>query len=378
MNLLKYIVVIVVFFCSCNSKIKQKSDVKKIIFDKESIVDLQDFVDCKYLVLETNDNCLIGSPTQIQIVDNRIFILDAYFAKKLFVFGIDGKFISQVGVRGGGPREYSIPSSFKINRYSQTIIIHDIGMNKLIEYDLQSFQYLDAKKVPFAFTNFEFLSNGNIAWYSPLGFPAGKPHSYILITDSEFKIVNTLLDGYFYSGYSLESQSQLYLKGKDCYVIAPYKGVLYRLNSHEVVPEYEISFGTWTFPPIDFLKKESKGNKDYVYSLFASDYIATCGVYETDRLISINYDRRKKQYLGFYDKQTNKAFNYSFVQFEKSLKITGFRPPCGIYNDYIISSLRTEEIVRCRKNVEYNELFNHVTSNCKSEDNPILFFFKLK
>ncbi|MBP6468741.1 MAG: 6-bladed beta-propeller [Fusobacteriaceae bacterium] len=378
MILLICLVTFLVLFGSCINKTKQIHDVNKITFNNECVADLTDSFDCNYIALETNDDCLIGSPAQVQIIDNRIFVLDTYYAKKLFVFELDGKFVMQVGVRGGGPKEYSVPSSFKINNQSETIIIHDSDRNKLIEYDLRTYKFRRTIEVPFSFTDFEILSNGNIAWYSPLGYPAGKPHSYVLITDTAFKVVNTLLKGDFFSGYSLGPQNQLYLFEDDCFGYAPYSGILYKINSEEVLPKYEISFGEWRFPPMDYLKKESIGNKDYVYSLFASDYIATYSVYETARLISVNYDRRKKQYLGLYDKQTNKTFNYSFVQFEKSLKITGFRPPCGTYNNYIISALRTEEIVRCRKNVEYNKFFDQVISNCNSEDNPVLFLFKYK
>ena len=62
MILLICLVTFLVLFGSCINKTKQIHDVNKITFNNECVADLNDSFDCNYIALETNDDCLIGSP----------------------------------------------------------------------------------------------------------------------------------------------------------------------------------------------------------------------------------------------------------------------------------------------------------------------------
>ena len=74
---------------------------------------LSDIVeDVEYVKLETTDNCLVGSSWSARIfaTDEDIYVLNNYSDGKLFCFNRKtGKFISQIGSIGQGPKEMINP-----------------------------------------------------------------------------------------------------------------------------------------------------------------------------------------------------------------------------------------------------------------------------
>lgn len=74
----------------------------------------------KVIFLETNESCLIGMITKIQVYDKYIFILDSSVAKSLYVFDKDGRFIRKIGTIGGAPGDYVSIDDFAINHDNKT------------------------------------------------------------------------------------------------------------------------------------------------------------------------------------------------------------------------------------------------------------------
>lgn len=55
------------------------------------------FKNVRTIVLETNEECLIGRIHEAQVFENYIYILDAFISKRLFVFDTEGKFVKKIG-----------------------------------------------------------------------------------------------------------------------------------------------------------------------------------------------------------------------------------------------------------------------------------------
>lgn len=116
---MKYIVLSLSIFLlySC-SKQEQVTSVKKIIFNEEANPDFFNTLTYNFIPLETNDSCLFSEIREIEIVDNKIYIIDNK-RSGLLVFDISGKFITKIGNLGNGPGEYVTPSNFNINKEKQ-------------------------------------------------------------------------------------------------------------------------------------------------------------------------------------------------------------------------------------------------------------------
>ena len=137
-----------VFFCyyiliSCSTKQNQKDfplegNNYTIYLDgvKEESISLSSlFKNVQTIILETNDDCLIGRINRLQVFDGNIYILDSHIAKSLFVFDMEGKFIRKIGGFGQGPGEYIEVRDFTFDAENRIIFICDIR-NRIHKYQL--------------------------------------------------------------------------------------------------------------------------------------------------------------------------------------------------------------------------------------------------
>lgn len=95
--------------------------------------------------LETTQDCIVGSITKIEIVNDTIYILDAK-TKSVFSFSMEGKFLRKFGKIGQGPGEYTEPTSISVN--GDCLLIYDQWQHKVIKYD-HSGKMLSSLFVPF-------------------------------------------------------------------------------------------------------------------------------------------------------------------------------------------------------------------------------------
>jgi hypothetical protein len=95
------------------------------------------FKPAKTIILETNENCLIGGINAIQAFDDYLFVLDMQGANSLFVFNREGKFIRKIGSIGKGPGEYSMVMDFTIDPDKREFYLLDINTNRIHQYTLE-------------------------------------------------------------------------------------------------------------------------------------------------------------------------------------------------------------------------------------------------
>lgn len=100
------------------------------------------FKKVNHIILENTEEALLGRISQLEIYEDKIFILDAVIAKALFMFNKEGKFIGKIGRLGQGPGEYISPSSFSINKEKNELYLYDFDQQKINKYDLLSNKFI--------------------------------------------------------------------------------------------------------------------------------------------------------------------------------------------------------------------------------------------
>ena len=96
------------------------------------------------------------------MTDDAIFILESDQEHGgMYVFDKEGRFVTRIGNRGRGPGEYILPMSFTID--SELIGILDGGMNKLLYYDIHTFEFVRQRPI-FNSTYFEWLDDKTMVW----------------------------------------------------------------------------------------------------------------------------------------------------------------------------------------------------------------------
>jgi hypothetical protein len=183
----------------CTNKSADNGNCQEIFFDEESAL-RSESLSYEFIPLETRPDNLTGIISKAEIVDNRIYLLDMTVAKTVQVYAINGQYISTVGARGNGPGEYVTPNNFRINEAAQTITIEDMVTNRLLIYDLNTYQHLSTGNVSFSFHAHMPLSDRNQAWYATnlkksWDGRLSKPYTFIQqVTDSIFLLKADMKD----------------------------------------------------------------------------------------------------------------------------------------------------------------------------------------
>jgi hypothetical protein len=372
------IAILILFFFSCSAEKKSIAG-KELFFDDNNSSDIN-LSYKKMIPLETSDSCLIGSINQVEILCDKIFVLDAFVSKKLYVFDIHGQFISTVGIRGQGPEEYLFPQSFSIHLKENTISIVDPQQNAFIQYDLNSFEFIEKKRVPFASNDIEFLEDGNYVSQINGQDMSGKNTFHFIISNSNFKEINHFINIDFSPGHLNPPYKNLYMMNGKVHGFIRFRNIIYEIHSDSIIPKYSLSFKKHSFPPLEQLRKERDAafNKNHLPWLEQSGYIFYYNIIETETAMCIDYIANKERYFGFYNKENNKTYYYELKQFQELSNIYGIEQIAGKSSDnHFIAILRSQMIINQRNNNKSQDESEKIFENIHVDDNPILFLFKL-
>ena len=373
MNIIKCILLFFILLSCSNLSNRDKID-SKIYFKSVEGNKLDIDIELKFIPLETIDNNLIGNISQIAIYKDKIFVLDRFYSKRLYAFKTDGTYIGQIGNQGNGPGEYVMPSHFCFQNEDQ-IVVQDLHKNVLLFYDVNTFNYVKKKYIPFNFNICSVIDNNNIVWYNSNGFEDEAPKSYILATDSILNKKGEYYKADFKSGYILSLGDNLYTYNNQVYVYHSLKPYVYNVQSSAANLAYEIDFETHRFPPLSYLKEKASKGANYTLELTESDYISAYAFYENKTAIWINYVANKIPYVGWYNKETKTAWELSFKDFTEKIGMQGLLGTViGSTDEYFISSINSEAL--SRRYIDNNEL-RILCEKSRKEDNPILCLFKI-
>ncbi|MDR2472501.1 MAG: 6-bladed beta-propeller [Tannerella sp.] len=140
--------------CAGEQKKEDISDIRQIDFDYNVCInkldagefDLGAYSDSimQIIPLETTDEALIAEIDEIEIRNDRIYIMDQ-LARSVYVFDMTGKYLNRINKVGQGPGEYGFLSYMAVT--DSTVIVFDHFMDKLIEYKIPTMQFLREERV---------------------------------------------------------------------------------------------------------------------------------------------------------------------------------------------------------------------------------------
>ena len=101
----------------------------------------------KTIILETNDNVLIGKDGGVQVYKDYIFVLDVSDNAALYAFNREGTFIRKYGSRGNGPGEYLSIDDFTIDAENEIVYLMDDDASQILFYEIQTGKYINKIKL---------------------------------------------------------------------------------------------------------------------------------------------------------------------------------------------------------------------------------------
>ncbi|MEC3882086.1 6-bladed beta-propeller [Parapedobacter sp. 10938] len=99
----------------------------------------------EYISLETRDDCLVGKVDDLQIVDDKLYIVSD---DRVLVFDFDGKLIFKIDQIGRGPAEYQRIDNISID--DGTLFLYDNTQYGVLGFDASTGGYLFTKKLEYS------------------------------------------------------------------------------------------------------------------------------------------------------------------------------------------------------------------------------------
>ncbi len=287
------------FIISCVQQNKNNTNIETIrvdkVFSENLSINLSDIVDtAKYIPLETREEFLIGTVSKVHISKDRIYILDSWQSKSLFVFNKSGKFLNKVGKLGKGPGEYLQPIDFEVDEINRKIYVLDLVSEKLFEYSFEGefVKNVNVKEKAFFVKK---VDKDYYAFYSL--FSTGEKEQYFL-NIKDFN--NNSIKRYFKHDdkvYDNMMPGMCFYEYNNNIFYLPSKGeVIYKIKNLEPIPTYQLFFGNLQLPQI------TKDNKQEIESK-KKEYCVPRRFGITSSVLWFNYHYNMKNYYAFYNKK---------------------------------------------------------------------------
>lgn len=331
---------------------------------------IDEFIDDVHFVQLSSDE-LIGNITKLQIFEDRIYVLDSFSAKKVFIFDRQGKLLKVIDDQGGGPKEYCQLGDMYINEDTRELIIADLR-GKYVHYNL----------------NGEWLRSTSVISESYYDYPMGQDsafnfmvYDYSLVLSKGSEVLKKA-----FPVYPIQRQVAV----RDPFAKTGLGELLYIPLCCDTV--YQLNRDL-TYRAKYFVKLKNSvwkhRDEELSYQEHTDLIIKGCtelgnAIFENEKFFAFTMNERDDNWIKvqacFYNKEKKKTFYLDIEKpFDRNqvLKKGMFSivNPICLYGDYFVSSFIPVPIKENAHllNKEYLKIMNAGTD----DTNPALVFYKL-
>lgn len=331
---------------------------------------IDEFIDDVHFVQLSSDE-LIGNIAKLQIFEDRIYVLDRFSAKEVFIFDMQGKLLKVIDDQGGGPKEYSQLGDMYINEDTRELIIADLR-GKYVHYNL----------------NGEWLRSTSVIPDSYYDHPMGQDSAFNFIGDDYSLVLSK-------GSEVLKKAFPLYPIQRQVAVSDPFAKtglgeLLYIPSCCDTI--YQLNRDL-TYRAKYFVKQENSvwkhRNEELSYQEHTDLIFNGCtelgnAIFENEKFFAFTMNERDDNLIKvqacFYNKEKKKTFYFDITKpFDRNqvLKKGMFSigNPICLYGDYFVTSFIPIPIKENAHlaNEEYLKIMNAGTD----DTNPALVFYKL-
>lgn len=250
------------------------------------------------------DEVIIGNIDKVIRFDSMIYLMDKYQNKSIYIFDIDGNYISTIFNHGNGPEDYLQLTDIFIDPEDSTLNVLSRIDNKLFKYDLKGEKLLSFKKTPKSFTSMQKTPNGYLGYMSNWIQDPDAPFNVWLmnkeleITGHYFEIDNILQSRSYAKGYAFSKYCNTY------YYITPLDYHIYVFENGNVEVKYQYDLGNYQIS--DNLKTEMLNDERrrelvnrYVHRFY--------NFQETGKHVVVHFIFQGQNLVAVYNKKTKSA-----------------------------------------------------------------------
>lgn len=320
----------------------------------------------KYVKLETNEECLIGSMSKIQFNDSLIYIGDFSRRKSILVFSITGSFLKKLDRMGKGPGEYLAISDFMVDDKNKLIYVYDNLQGKHLVYDLNFNLVNEFYNKGLYITSAVGFDNN---WYIYTGYRENNPEYRFnfMIYDNKFEILDKKLPYEPIVGH--RNWNHFRRIGSDMFMITSFPDKIYCYSNY-LYEAYDIKLDDEDifFDPFQYPKEKKawdiivENNLVHIYDFDL-----------TNNWVFLRIQKGNANYFALHNVNTEKTMvgRHVINDLQYSL-IVGIVE--GLYDDHIVSYINPNFLLE-NFPPEFNKKYY---GNINFSDNPIIVLAKLK
>lgn len=282
---------------SCYQQKKENLECPEIIditnaFERRVPVNINDISgDCDYIVLETTDECLIGSNYTIFSDDQYLVAIDR---KQILLFDREnGRFIRKIGNSGNGPDEYSRTYS-KMPYDEEKKSVYAERNRVRYEYSING-QLIEKRRGPDL--AFDFVDFDESTYAAFIDNYMGDEKKKLVIfneTDSIIKVFPNYQSFPFHGSINVfYPNSWFYKLNGQLHFCEKFSDTLFAMTPDSLIPRFVFDKGVHTFPyelRADVVDPES-------------EYFFTENILESSRYLFYTFRFNQEVYTAVYDKK---------------------------------------------------------------------------
>lgn len=319
-------------------------------------LDISDYFCPEYIVLETNEQCLLGVIHKVLIYSDYILVLDKEISKCVYLFNRSGKFLRQIGSKGTGSGEYLYLEDFNV--INDKIFLLTGLDRKLIVYDFDG----NLKREERMSDHGGYI----IGLFSDESYFTLRSNSRINLNywEKNGKLRNTIFEKKYSfinwqisKGYSLMKNAQ--------YISPKFTETIYKIDKKGMYPIYKFDYGKRNFPigevnNTEELREKYKSKKyTSLHSFTISDDFIITKFISSSPCNGLYFRKNGQLILAKRLMCNNMLLTYSVGEFENG----------------VIFSAESAMLVNI-KNYKGNESLPLEFQDIKSDDNPVLILLK--
>lgn len=335
--------------------------------------------DIKYIPLETDSGSLMFKIKKLVKI-NDAYVINDY--KRIISFTSDGKFISQVGKKGRGPKEYSFANDFSVNSNGNVYILSD-DEDKIYVYNLNG-KFLKYFNCPPQTTD---IWNIDDAIFCFSANKNGTITNSFDILDNNGLVIRTFPNKYRYKPRKfytvLSTECLLYKYQDETFVKEIFSDTVFKFKNDVITPAYIFNHTEELFPvkaregkwglevfkkyiiQRKFFRTENNVYYEFTYKGNSYGFLGTLKGNKNSKLINLN-----KGIINDIDGGINFKFNLS----DEDGTFIGWIDSHILKNHVTTEAFKNSTPKYPEKKKELEKLANSLNEN----DNPVLMLVKLK
>ena len=380
------IIILLLFFYSCQSKSKKEyglSQIENIATEnlQAITVEVEDF-DFEKLgdFLETTSYIqlaaepLLTSIQEVQIKNEKIYVHDRL--SRIICYDMQGNVIYKIDAKGAGPGEYTNVNAFVVNEQNRELVIFDNFRQSLFHYDADNGAYIKMQKLgkpdPTAMASLRGVYYYDNRYHNNYANDTTLYYSLLISKDGTRMVQRYFPHNEAESSYHFTPGQPFSYNDSVLYYCKAFDSVVYELSPEGLEALYEIELPN----PLPFSKIEDKADE---WNLMKSEYsIGLEKICRCNDLLYFQFSKDGFLQLGLYDLAQKKQIYCGKRLTDKVGKsVPVFRLIDGVYKGKFWGII-TPETVDYALSGEPNKDYPDIIRNYNPDtDNPIIAFYNV-